>query len=951
MSEESQYKIIINLKESSNAKEFETGNRIHPIEFERAKLLIDRGIERAIEYKDQDKKCKDQDNKNNSRQRNNDTISILGSRGSGKTSFLLSLLKYYKNKEGDKDNAEVLEIIDPTLIEEKGHVFLTILSLIEEAVCKKIKLNDCSPNDANYCLKKEWKDKLRKLADGLPSIDGIGLSMNDTNWQDAEFIMDRGLKSVKAAKDLEANFNDLVACALKTLGKEAFIITLDDIDVDFRKGWPVLETIRKYLTSPQIIVLLSGDLKLYSKAIRKQQWKNFGKALLKNEAEALDKMNGYNDLVTEMESQYLQKVIMPENRIHLASLLEKVTTYKSLVEIEILLKGPKVDKTQDKKIDLLSFYKDILVEFGIKNKYQAEAYYSFLLSLPIRTQFQFLHEAQKLVSKDVSNIEANDSTKEQKNDTANVIDAFLSDLYEKEVDIDLAKYMPKMLNVIILKLLIKEQVLSEAYQLQPTTSDTSLNSSLMALSFLFSQKVKNNPHLIFDYFIKIGYVRNLLPNVGFVEGDNKNITSLMKPSIDGLCNYSGLFQDKVLRDVVGNMTAYIESTLNSQEKQIGNIYLYGIAGKANTSKEESKGRIDFELKGKSSIQQMLAFIPLSISQNLIKNTTIISFSTYSLLASIGELIRKMELDDMGRGLSELSQLRTYPMISFTQGVTNTSDMGELEGIEITKDSESSKLDIYLKNWYSKYPKKKYSPHVLGKILTRVHYTFNSIEKGQDIDTDLAEAIHRRIVALMNAILIEDVRENMTDCQSLNISNAVTADNNFIDNLKVAVENKEQNDFNFSRWMLSCPLFLLYLNPKLLADINLKKFIHPIINRNEISDSDWEYANFDKRKIEEIELEDLNIQVLKKKSVYITLAEVFVQKKKGSIESTLPKFSGAKGKALKTIEILKPIITYQKFMDLSLNDVVIACEKSFAPKIAPASISSLRGYIRDNKITW
>ena len=394
-------KIIINLQESSNAKEFEFGNRIHPKEFERAIRLINRSIDRATEYKDQDKRCKDQDNKNNSRQRNNNTISILGSRGSGKTSFLLSLLKYYKVEKGHKDKAEVLEIIDPTLIEEKGHVFLTILSLIEEAVCKKIKLNDCSPNDADYCLKKEWKDKLRKLADGLPSIDGIGLSMNDTNWQDAEFIMDRGLKSVKAAKDLEANFNDLVACALKTLDKKAFIITLDDIDVNFLKGWPVLETIRKYLTSPQIIVLLSGDLKLYSKAIRKQQWKNFGKALLKNEAEALNKMTGYNDLVTEMESQYLQKIIKPENRIRLTTLFEKINLY----ELEINL-----EDTIIPDIDIISFYNQALATFGIHNEYQAEAYTSFLLNLPIRTQIQFLEELQKL---NVS-------------ETTNVIDPFLS---------------------------------------------------------------------------------------------------------------------------------------------------------------------------------------------------------------------------------------------------------------------------------------------------------------------------------------------------------------------------------------------------------------------------------------------------------------------------------------------------------------------------------------------
>ena len=309
--------IIINLQDSSNAKEYEFGNLIHQREFNRVIELIDDRISNVplSKHTEKDK---------NSRQRYNDTISILGSRGSGKTSFLLSLLKFYKADEKRKDKAEVLGIIDPTLIEEKGHVFLTIISMIEETVCRKLNLNDCSPNDTDYCIKKEWKDRLRKLADGLPSINGVGLGMNDTNWQDAEFIMDRGLKSVKAAKDLEANFNELVAFALTTLDRKVFIITLDDIDVDFLKGWPVLETIRKYLTSPQIIVLLSGDLKLYSKAIRKQQWKNFGKALLINEGERLRKKFEYNDLVTEMESQYMQKVIQPSNRIRLTTLYEKI---------------------------------------------------------------------------------------------------------------------------------------------------------------------------------------------------------------------------------------------------------------------------------------------------------------------------------------------------------------------------------------------------------------------------------------------------------------------------------------------------------------------------------------------------------------------------------------------------------------------------------------------------
>jgi len=186
--------IIVNLQESSNAKEFGTKNIIHQIEFSRAKQLIDERINRAsLIEKNQNKKTRD---------RYNDTISILGSRGSGKTSFLLSLLKYYKEDEKYRDKVEVLDIIDPTLVEEKGHIFLTIISLINEKVNDKFNLSDCTPDDPTYDKKKIWREKLRKLADGLPSMDGVGLGLDDTNWQDSEFIMDRGLKSVKSATNL-----------------------------------------------------------------------------------------------------------------------------------------------------------------------------------------------------------------------------------------------------------------------------------------------------------------------------------------------------------------------------------------------------------------------------------------------------------------------------------------------------------------------------------------------------------------------------------------------------------------------------------------------------------------------------------------------------------------------------------------------------------------------------
>lgn len=829
--------IVINLQESSNAKEYDFGNRIHQREFDRAINLIDDRISKVSLLKENEKYS-------TSKLRYNDTISILGSRGSGKTSFLLSLLKYYKLDDKNKDKAEVLDIIDPTLIEEKGHIFLTIISLIEESVSKKLNLSDCSPEDLGYQKKKEWKDMLRKLANGLPSMDGVGSSLEHSDWQDAEFIMDRGLKSVKAAINLEANFNDLVKCALKTLEKKIFIITLDDIDVDFRKGWPVLETIRKYLTSPQIVVLLSGDLKLYSKAIRKQQWKNFGKALLINEGEGLHKNSEYNDLVTEMESQYMQKVIKPENRIRLTTLFEKIKSYKVEVHINRNFNSNIIGSEKNDTL-VLNLYKSILAAFGIKNKSQTEIYTSYLLTLPIRTQFQFLLEVQKLIKeetkekknqesrnhvKDIDNQNPQFYNEKQIDGNVDVMDAFLSDLFEKEIDVDLARNMPKMLNVIILKLLLKEQVLSEAYQLQPNTTDLSLNTCLMALSFLFSQKVKSNPHLIFDYFIKIGYTRNLLTNIGYAEQKDKKGKSLLKPSIEGLCFYSGMFQDKVLRDVVGNITAYVESIPNSNQNRNGIIHLYATAHKDKNSNEKSKGRIDYEFGFRGSklttLQQTLAFIPLSILEFIEKRASSLTFSIYTLLGSIGELIRKIDVNDMENGLLELSQWRTYPMVSFEKSLINLSDESEYQEIKPIKDnSGNTELIMWFKEWHNEFFKmdKRYSPYLLGKISTRTYYSFNSIRTLKECNLNLGVAMHRRLIALLNSILIEDVRENCNNIQGLNINNSISSDNIFINNLRFA-NSKIDSDFGFSKWLLRCPLFLLYLDDEILKEEAFVKYI-------------------------------------------------------------------------------------------------------------------------------
>ena len=114
---------------------------------------------------------------------------------------------HYCEEEKNKD-IEVIELIDPTLIEEKGHIFLTLISLITDKVEKKISKNECDPRCKEYRQRKSWDDKLKKLAAGLPSIDIDNGSLY-SNWHDPEHVMRKGLESVKASKRSEEHTSEL----------------------------------------------------------------------------------------------------------------------------------------------------------------------------------------------------------------------------------------------------------------------------------------------------------------------------------------------------------------------------------------------------------------------------------------------------------------------------------------------------------------------------------------------------------------------------------------------------------------------------------------------------------------------------------------------------------------------------------------------------------------------
>lgn len=252
--------VVINLSESVDAKSLEDKDIVHQSQFKEAKKWIDSGIKKVIA----DKQSKGEKKK----EHHHEAITILGTRGSGKTTFLLSLLKYYETK----DRVSVLDIIDPTLMEEKGHIFLNIISIINDLVQKKLEKSEVDSRNADISTsdisrRVSWNNQLLELSHGLPSMDGVGGALTSTDWQDPEYIMERGIRAVSAARELAQRFQDFVKTALEILDKDLFILAFDDIDIDFKKGWPVLETIRKYLLTSRIITNMEAITRFESETL------------------------------------------------------------------------------------------------------------------------------------------------------------------------------------------------------------------------------------------------------------------------------------------------------------------------------------------------------------------------------------------------------------------------------------------------------------------------------------------------------------------------------------------------------------------------------------------------------------------------------------------------------------------------------------------------------------
>jgi hypothetical protein len=199
-------------------------------------------------------------------------------------------------------------------------------------------------------------------------------------------------------------------------------------------------------------------------------------------------------------------------------------------------------------------------------------------------------------------------------------------MYAAGIEVQLAYANPSLLNTIVLTYLTKgkDNSLRDTYLLMPSTDKPEDNACLAGLSTIFASQATTYPGLLFDYMIRIGYLRNLILN------------SKSREEYEGLIEFGSFKHDVSLKNIVGTSMAY---KLKDDPKGDGmkiHKAIYGLNGRA---KKKGMDKIDDVLEGQKSAQKVMGYMPLCALQYESKNESQLYYSFYLLLGCIGALLR------------------------------------------------------------------------------------------------------------------------------------------------------------------------------------------------------------------------------------------------------------------------------------------------------------------------
>lgn len=720
-----------------------------------------------------------------------DTVSIFASRGAGKTTFLLSAQERIRKIY---DRAVCLRTIDPSAIECKQHPFVNVLASIHEKVeefLKKDNLKQYDFKNCDYESQKGFNDCYKKLLKGLPVIEGVGKENIYDDWDDDEFISIKGMEKAELSNNLNVLFHKYVRKALQLMDKDCFVVAFDDIDTNFQKGYQLLEVIRKYLTTPQVITILTGDLDLYGKLVRKATWQCFDKSFLKKETEYADRAKReFAGMINQLENQYLVKILKPENRVHLKTIYENINDERSRTF------NIRFSNNTEMSIDKCYEYFLDKIGFSALNPKISNSLKQYLEGLSTRIQIRLFTLIDKSLTGD----------KDYESHIASeVMDIFWNDITQKTSNGKALLHKDRFYVVEMLNFLLNAKALRTGYNFMPSTEDQVLNKALLAIGTQFNQQVKGSPYMIFDFWLRICYLQVTIEQLGEKPD---------KPNIKDFLDFTKLNVNVDLTKSICLSHAYCNHEFDKNPF----IVYKSLSGTAILN--------NFIPEYKTNEDYLLSMLPLtgSMDENMYETSFV---SIYKLLAILRDILFHIEeneedIDTLHLLLNKFVQYKFYIEPIENNYTRSQANQRKNEDYEIDTDKNASRIEKLASDilkWHYKLgnSETKFSactPQFLSRIFTRFYFTVIGIDKDNGYKT-AGEKLHAYILALLNAVMVEEaIDKNIPD---LNMSTIGNIDNLFIDNIgrfhHFSIYKIEGTLFY---WLAKCPLLELFLNPFIVS---------------------------------------------------------------------------------------------------------------------------------------
>jgi hypothetical protein len=633
------------------------------------------------------------------------------------------------------------------------------------------------------------------------SESGRGLVMFQPNHHplkelDEDLFFDIGIEQAGHSAKLREHLAQLFEVACKLLNVEGLLFAFDDADTNSKHAIDLLEVIRNYLETPRVLVLLTGDLELYSLLVRQK----FRRELAQGKSSEWGGQNAANDrssqqtrMLDHLEEQYLLKLFPVQERhtlFPLWRLVDETGTQTTKAKYQVKVKG---QTTQ-----LITFVNDQIKKgFRLTTITDIDLYTEFFLMQPLRSVLQTLTR--------IALVNRTENPQAYAHEFGQAMIAMsLQNLYQVNIAVDeLVSENFHALTETVFDIAMADGDPDTSAYLRPTSAEVHNRSAMFGLSAAVAQQLRGKPGTCLTYLFRGPGMVKLMHDA--IDSNKRNLDAdvLMKE----FRRYMGPGRKEDALGWSRSASAALVGEFSSGPKNP--LIQYGIIGLKQTG---GKGLTSFNSAFNDIAEKYKKYPAAAFSLvNLSGSGTKTLASIYNILGLMGRLLALTEKSAWEKSIREdqktdvFNQLLGFfpnthsvgrPIWVKSQDAISADDENDLEHEQyIAIQAWVAPLHTWLLASVDLISHVSPSSVMVGKVMPRLFYGLENISDSLRINTtkystDFASAMELFALCVVNAFLAEESAYHLNDNEEskrIILDNPRTSAKNYLKRLKAEPE--------------------------------------------------------------------------------------------------------------------------------------------------------------------